>query len=123
MRISDWSSYVCSSDLRPLPMLIPCPHCGPRDVGEFTYGGDATNERPDPGSAIAADWCDYVFYRDNPRGRHIEHWHHGQGCRLWLQVASDTGTHQIESAEIEGTWGEAEPKRERGEGTEALRER
>src|SRR3546814_8270426 len=34
---------------RTLPMLIPCPHCGPRDVGEFTYGGDATKERPDPG--------------------------------------------------------------------------
>src|SRR3546814_7288176 len=55
---------------RTLPMLIPCPHCGPRDIGEFTYGGDAMKERPDPGSAIAAAWCTYVFNRVNPRGRH-----------------------------------------------------
>src|SRR3546814_1378302 len=96
--------YRRSSDLadrhrcqpRTLPMLIPCPHCGPRDVGEFTYGGDATKERPDPGSAIAADWCDYVFYRDNPRGRHIEHWHHGQGCRLWLK-RSEEHTSELQS--------------------------
>ena len=88
-------------------MLIPCPHCGPRDVGEFTYGGDATKERPDPGSATAAEWCDYVFARTNPRGSHIEYWHHAQGCRLWLKVTRNTVTHAIEGAEIVGPWAEA----------------
>ncbi|MEQ8355966.1 MAG: sarcosine oxidase subunit delta [Kiloniellaceae bacterium] len=100
-------------------MLIPCPHCGPRDLGEFTYGGDATRDRPDPhsspgGGASAEDWCGYVFYRDNPRGRHVEYWHHGQGCRLWLKVVRDTVTHKIEGAEIVGPWADAEPKKQRG---------
>ena len=27
-------------------MRIPCPCCGPRDHGEFTYLGDATVSRP-----------------------------------------------------------------------------
>jgi methylglutamate dehydrogenase subunit B len=87
-------------------MLIPCPHCGPRGLGEFTYGGDATKARPDPASATPEDWNDYVFHRDNPRGAHREYWHHGQGCRLWLRVTRDTVTHKIESAEIVGPWGE-----------------
>ncbi|NIA67409.1 sarcosine oxidase subunit delta [Pelagibius litoralis] len=98
-------------------MLIPCPHCGPRDVGEFTYGGDATKERPDPGSAAAADWCDYVFQRENPRGPHLEYWHHAQGCRLWLKVRRDTATHRIEGAEIAGPWAGAEAREsDSGEG-------
>ena len=29
-------------------MLIPCPFCGPRDLSEFTYGGDATARAPIP---------------------------------------------------------------------------
>jgi len=85
-------------------MLIPCPHCGPRDVGEFTYGREAAKQRPDPTSASPEDWNDYVFYRDNPRGRHVEYWHHGQGCRLWLKVIRDTVTHRIEGAEVVGPW-------------------
>lgn len=85
-------------------MLIPCPHCGPRDVGEFTYGREAAKQRPDPANASPEDWNAYVFYRDNPRGRHVEYWHHGQGCRLWLKVTRDTVTHRIEGAEIVGPW-------------------
>ncbi len=85
-------------------MLIPCPHCGPRDLAEFTYGGDATKPRPDPETAPRAGWDAYVFGRDNPRGRHVEYWHHGQGCRLWLRVTRDTVTHRIEGAEIVGPW-------------------
>ncbi len=91
-------------------MLIPCPHCGPRDVAEFTYGGDANKDRPDPGSASAAEWCDYVFQRANPRGPHLEYWHHAQGCRLWLKVRRDTLTHKIESAEVVGPWAEHEKR-------------
>ena len=30
-------------------MRIPCPYCGSRDVAEFTYLGDATLQRPEPG--------------------------------------------------------------------------
>ena len=66
-------------------MLIPCPHCGPRSHVEFTYAGDATLRRP-PDDAPLAQWVDYVYLRDNPRGPHREYWHHVHGCRAYVMV-------------------------------------
>jgi sarcosine oxidase subunit delta len=66
-------------------LLIPCPHCGPRDQAEFTCGGDATVPRD--GAAH--------FLRDNPRGPLDEHWHHSAGCRTWFRIRRDTLTHEI----------------------------
>src|SRR3546814_16527857 len=48
---------------RTLPMLIPCPHCGPRDVGEFNYGGHATNAHPVTRFATAYALCCHVLVR------------------------------------------------------------
>jgi sarcosine oxidase subunit delta len=54
-------------------MRITCPHCGLRDVREFTYLGDATLERPDPQAPDALDrFISYVYMRDNPAGAHRE---------------------------------------------------
>jgi len=75
-------------------MRIPCPWCGERDAGEFVYGGDAGLRRP-ADDAPMQDWVDYVFYRDNPRGAHREHWQHVQGCRAWIVVERDTLTHAV----------------------------
>ena len=76
--------------------LIECPHCGPRAQIEFTYGGDASVVRPkDPQGAGDKAWLDYVYLRDNPRGRHSEWWHHTAGCRAWIKVRRDTFTHEI----------------------------
>lgn len=74
---------------------INCPYCGPRDHTEFTYGGDATRNHPGLDSDAQGEWYDYVFLRDNPRGRHAEFWHHVQGCRRWLRVQRNTLTHEI----------------------------
>lgn len=78
-------------------MRIACPHCGPRDVQEFTYLGDAGPRRPDGLAATDAAMLEYVYLRDNPRGPHEELWHHGAGCQTWLVVCRDTLTHAIES--------------------------
>lgn len=75
-------------------MLIPCPHCGPREVSEFTYGGDATRSRPAP-TAPEAEWCAYVYARENPRGAHREFWQHTGGCRAIFVVTRDVTTHEI----------------------------
>ncbi len=76
--------------------LIPCPWCGDRAEREFSYGGDATVERPaDPQAVPGEQWLDYVYMRENPRGPHIEWWHHSAGCRRWIKVARDTLTHKI----------------------------
>ena len=74
---------------------IPCPTCGVRDYSEFAYGGDATVVRPDPANTDEGAWTDYVYLRDNPRGRHREYWQHVHGCRQWLIVDRDTVTHEI----------------------------
>ena len=87
-------------------MRIPCPYCGSRDIGEFVYRGDAAPVRPEPeaggpetATSNAAMFA-YVYLRDNPAGRHDEHWYHAQGCRNWLVVTRDTLTHDIACAHL-----------------------
>src|SRR3546814_5814530 len=77
-------------------LLIACPHCGPRAETEFHCGGEAHIERPkDPASLSDAEWAEFVFLRDNPKGLLFERWHHTQGCRRWFNVARDTVTYAI----------------------------
>jgi sarcosine oxidase subunit delta len=77
-------------------MRIGCPHCGERDVREFTYLGDASLQRPDPHAPDALErFIDYVYLRDNPAGPHKEYWYHGAGCQCWLVVTRNTVTHAI----------------------------
>ena len=77
-------------------LLIECPWCGPRDESEFTYGGEAHVIRPeDPDSATDEQWADYLFYRRNPRGDHLEQWWHSAGCRRWFNVQRDTLTYEV----------------------------
>ena len=80
-------------------MRIPCPHCGTRDVREFSYLGDAKPARPEPDGADAVDrFNTYVYVRDNPLGPHAELWYHAAGCQAWLVVERDTRTHAIAGA-------------------------
>ena len=77
-------------------MRIKCPYCGERPNEEFTYLGDASPKRPTSNEPDTMDeWFDYVYMRDNVKGRMHEHWHHSGGCRSWLVVDRDTGTHEV----------------------------
>ncbi len=80
-------------------LRIDCPWCGVRDEAEFKYGGDATVKRPKiegmPADGGAAAYYDYVYERANPKGWHVEWWHHVSGCRQWLKVVRHTVTHDI----------------------------
>lgn len=71
-----------------------CPHCGERDVVEFSYGGDASVAVPDLNADQAA-WFDAIYQRDNPRGPHLEYWQHVAGCRQWIRIRRNTLTHEI----------------------------
>lgn len=73
---------------------LTCPHCGPRDAVEFSYGGDATVAMP-PLDADEETWFKAVYHRDNPRGPHLEYWHHVAGCRQWIRIRRDTLTHAV----------------------------
>ena len=77
-------------------LIIPCPHCGPRDEIEFACGGEAHIARPLIENKISdADFADYLFIRDNPKGIFLERWRHSAGCRKWFNLARDTVTHEI----------------------------
>ncbi len=77
-------------------MRIPCPHCGPRDLREFSYLGDAAPTRPKQEAIDTLErYTSYVYVRDNPAGPHHELWYHGAGCQAWLVVERDTCTHAI----------------------------
>lgn len=80
-------------------MRFDCPHCGSRDVQEFTYLRDAGPRRPDGMAATLAEMHVYLYERDNPAGRHRELWYHGSGCRAWLVVTRDTRTHAVFAVE------------------------
>jgi sarcosine oxidase subunit delta len=77
-------------------LLIPCPWCGPRDETEFAYGGQAHVAYPDDPHALGdAEWADFLFMRDNPRGDLAERWCHSAGCRRWFNAVRSTVTHDI----------------------------
>ena len=75
-------------------MIIPCPHCGPRDSSEFYFRGEAASRRPEYEEGTAA-FAAYVYDRANNAGPQNEHWYHAAGCRNWLLVERDTRTHAI----------------------------
>ena len=75
-------------------LRIPCPWCGTRDESEFRFGGESHIERP--GLEVSdAEWADYLFNRENPKGLHYERWCHIYGCGQWFNIARDTYTHEI----------------------------
>jgi sarcosine oxidase, subunit delta len=79
-------------------LLIPCPHCGLRDEIEFRYGGQAHVAYPsDPAALSDAEWADYLFMRENPRGVWEERWMHAAGCRRWFDLARSTVDHTIDA--------------------------
>ena len=75
---------------------IKCPYCGNRSQNEFSYGGDSTVKRPELDKEVTdKEWDEFVYFRNNPRGKHSELWHHVSGCRQWFKVLRDTTSHEI----------------------------
>ena len=75
-------------------LLIPCPYCGPRDETEFKYGGQAGIAYPtDPDALDDAEWVEYLFLRDNPKGAvRASAGSTRAGCRRWFDITRDTLT-------------------------------
>ncbi len=76
-------------------LLIPCPHCGPRNQEEFAYERslDSVVHLDDaPDVAIAA-----LYSRANLRGEDHEIWSHT--CGQWLRLTRDRMTHAIRAVE------------------------
>ncbi|NKC12131.1 MAG: sarcosine oxidase subunit delta [Gammaproteobacteria bacterium] len=80
-------------------MLLPCPHCGPRNEDEFICWSEATPRRPADPSALSDEaWVDYVYNHDNIKGWSAEQWFHARGCGRWIVFERHTVTHEIRPA-------------------------
>jgi heterotetrameric sarcosine oxidase delta subunit len=75
-------------------ILIPCPHCGPRNASEYHYVGEQRT-RPDPATSDPAEWRSYLYTRTNAAGWVTETWLHRAGCRRYLTVQRDTVTNEV----------------------------
>jgi len=73
-------------------LLIYCPYCEEeRSELEFRHGGDAHIARPtDIADVTDAEFEDYFFLRDNPKGLIFERWRHIHGCGRFFNAARDT---------------------------------
>lgn len=71
--------------------LLHCPLNGPRNISEFTYGGEY---HPEPESAGRAEWAEYVFFHDNAAGNVLEWWCH-TASSFWFLAERNTVTDQV----------------------------
>src|SRR3546814_15108118 len=84
MRISDWSSDVCSSDLLALP-LVNRLNAGPHDLGN--EGGIVEGERRDEGGELGHD-LDAAAIVEALEGGHVPADHR---CRAYEQGEDQAG--------------------------------
>jgi sarcosine oxidase subunit delta len=73
--------------------IMNCPLNGPRNVGEFVYGGEV-REMPDPDRCSDAAWADHVFMQDHQAGEVTEWWLHAPTA-FWFIARRDTRTDEI----------------------------
>jgi sarcosine oxidase subunit delta len=71
-----------------MSFLLACPNCGKRQVSEFAFGNEYS-QRPSQEEGFEA-WTDYVFMKNNIRGKQVEWWYHRDGCKRWFLALRDT---------------------------------
>ena len=84
--------------------VLACPHCGPREVTDFRFGGEVRpgddGDRPD-----AATLTRTLYLRANVDGVQREWWQHRSGCGAWFRAERDTGTNRVlRTAAAEVVW-------------------
>ena len=72
-----------------MSFLLECPHCGPRPVVEFAFGGELTPDAGGEGVAAA------FYLRKNVAGVQRETWFHRFGCEHWFGAERDTRTNRV----------------------------
>ncbi|MGF0539223.1 sarcosine oxidase subunit delta [Agrobacterium sp. ES01] len=77
--------------------LIRCPYCEEeRSELEFRGAGEAHIARPQNIADITdAEFADYFFMRENPKGLIFERWRHIHGCGRFFNAARDTVSDKI----------------------------
>jgi len=85
-----------------MSFLITCPHCGPRDIYEFRFGGEVKS-RPDENRVTPEEWADYVYLSKNLCGPQKEWWYHSKGCGSWFTLLRDTSSNLSIDGNEEGS--------------------
>jgi heterotetrameric sarcosine oxidase delta subunit len=80
-------------------ILLPCPHCGPRNASEFRYLGEERS-RPDPATTTPAEWRTYLYEKRNPAGWTVETWCHTLGCRAFFTAERHTVSNEVRSVAL-----------------------
>ena len=76
-------------------LILNCPNCGKRSVGEFRFGGEY-NPRPNAPEIVGdGAWSEYLYMRKNPSGFQKEWWYHNSGCGVWFLAERDTKTQEV----------------------------
>ena len=83
-------------------LLVPCPHCGPRNSADLHYVGESHGRRPDPNTATADQWRTYLYTKQNPAGWLRETWYCRSGCRRYFKVERNTATNEFRDPPLPG---------------------
>jgi len=75
-------------------ILVPCPHCGPRNASEFRWCGEVKS-RPDSNRVTPEQWRDYLYLKSNGSGWITETWYHREGCGRYFRTERHTLTNEI----------------------------
>jgi sarcosine oxidase, subunit delta len=78
--------------------VLTCPNCGPREVTDFSFGGEV-NPRPRTAPS-PRELGAYNYFRDNVAGVQREWWFHRSGCGEWFLAERDTRTNQVLLTEL-----------------------
>jgi sarcosine oxidase subunit delta len=73
--------------------LLNCPLNGPRNISEFTYGGEY-HVMPNDQTADSREWTEYVYFHDNAAGLVIEWWCH-TASSYWFLAERNTITDEV----------------------------
>jgi sarcosine oxidase subunit delta len=78
-------------------LLIRCPYCAmERPEIEFRYAGEAHLARPAETTGLSDEqWADFLYMRSNPKGLHVERWHHVHGCGRFFNAVRHTVSDRI----------------------------
>jgi sarcosine oxidase, subunit delta len=76
-----------------MSFVLRCPHCGPREVSDFAYGGEVLVRPTDAPSPRELNR--YVYFRRNVAGVQREWWYHRSGCGVWFHAERDTRTNEV----------------------------
>ena len=91
-------------------LILNCPNCGARNVGEFRYGGEYNPRPQNPAEVDDADWADYLYLNDNAMDTQKEWWLHNAGCGLWFLAERHTRQGRVLRTYL---WGEEDNGGER----------